>query len=392
MKTLRIVLITILVSCFLQTYATAQQEKPAAATPTRLALEVTYWKGDKPAFQTVPSNSWYARFRRIGGWKPAEDGLPVLAVNIAPGMEGAAVRLVVSVHVGRKHFERQDTVGSYLLQENERLVVYDMTAFGLEPFEVTVVRVEAKGALLLPAVTSNAPSVQVKNIEAVDSTFPMFKLTLKNISEKNVIALYVETFAQGRLRSSGMPRNRDGEPLIRGGTTYEFKRELNKDARPSGGGFAPEPAPNQAVLIKTAIFDDGTYEGDATMAAQYKAFAYGERTQLQRLIARYREALESTDQDAQTLLENLRRQVNALDVEAELPVLDKLLTEYGAADASILKSSIELTMFGMKKDRLKEIDDFGKKQGAAGDREAARAWLAQNLERLQKWHDRLKKL
>src|SRR5687768_12775105 len=94
----------------------------------------------------------------------------------------------------------------------------------------------------------------------------------------------------GRLRSSGMPQNKDGEPLILAGATYEFKRELNNDALQSGGGYAPEPAPNQAVVIRTAIFDDGTYEGDAKYAGQYRGFALGRRTQLARLIALYREA------------------------------------------------------------------------------------------------------
>lgn len=391
MKTLRVVLLIVLASCFLQINAGAQQ-KQAAQAPTGLALEITYYKGNRPAYQTVPNNAWYARFRRIEGWKPADDDLPVQAVNIACRMEGTAVRVVVSLHLGRKLFEKQEGVGSYLLQENERLTVYDMTAYGLEPFELAVLRVERKSASV-PAVTSNAPSVEVAGVQAVDSTFPMFKLRLRNTSSKNISALFVEMFADGRLRTSAMPHNQDAAPLIVAGETYELKRELNNDARQSGGGFAPETAPNQTLVIKTAVFDDGTYEGDAKSAAQYRAFALGDRTQLAQLVARYNQALQSTEPDARLAVESLREQVNALGTEADPLVLDKLLSDFkGVVDRAFLKGAVEVVMFQLKRDALKVIDQFRVKQDAGEDKEGLRAWLIANRDRYQKWHDYLKKL
>ncbi|HEY0322721.1 MAG TPA: hypothetical protein VGC66_17335 [Pyrinomonadaceae bacterium] len=392
MKTLRVVLLLVLASCFLQINAGAQQAKQAAQAPTGLALEITYFKGNRPAYQTVPNTAWYASFRRIEGWKPAGDALPVQAVNIASRMEGTAVRVVVSLHLGKKLFEKQEGVGSYLLQENERLTVNDMTTYGLEPFEVAVLRVERKSASV-PAVTSNAPSVEVTDVQAVDSTFPMFKLTLRNTSSKNISALFLEMFAGGRLRTSAMPHNQDAAPLIVAGETFELKRELNKDARQSGGGFAPETAPNQTLVIKTAVFDDGTYEGDAKSAAQYRAFALGNRTQLAQLVARYNQALQSTESDVRLALESLREQVNALGTEADPLVLNKLLSDFnGVVDRAFLKDVVEAVMFELKKDALKVIDRFRVKQDAGEDKEGLRAWLITNRDRYQKWHGYLKKL
>lgn len=391
MKILRVTLILALV-CFLQLNAWAQGEKQSEAARAHLALEVTCCQGVRPTFQSVPNTIWYGRFRELDGWKPTADSLPVQSVHITSSMEGAAVRVVVSVYLGKKLFEKQEQVGSYLMQENERLTLYDMTAFGLQPFELNAIRVEKKSASV-PAVISDAPSVEVKDAQAIDSTFPMFKLALRNISSKNISALFVEILVDGRLRISAMPHNRDAEPLIAAGETYEYKRQLSSETRASGGGYVPETSPNQTLIIRTAVFDDGTFEGDARYAARYRAYALGYRTQLSHLVARYKKALQSTESETAAALENLRQQVNALGTEASPLEAAKLLEDFpGSIDRASLKEAVEVIMFELKKDVLKAIEEFEKKQGSANDTEALRVWLVANRDRYQKWHDRLKKL
>lgn len=394
MRALRIIAIALLVPCFLQTDVGAQQEKQPNPAPTGLSLEVTYWKGDAPAYQVVPNNSWYARFRRLESGNPSADSLPVQAVNIAARTEGESVRVIVSVHVGKKLFERQDPVGSYLLRENERVAVNELRAFGLEPFEIALVRVAPK-SVPLPSVTSMARSVEVINVQPVEATFPTCQLTLLNTSGKNISALYVETFVNGRRRTSGMPHNQNGETLIAAGATYEFKRQLNNVARASGGGYAPDTPLNQAVVIKTAVFEDGTYEGDAATAAEYRGFILGQRAQLQRLVVLYQKALESTESDAQSVLVSLREQVNALSTTAEPKALDKLLGDFpmlAENDKASVKGAVEITAFDLKKDALKGIDEFRKKPDAAVDKEAVRARLSVDRDKYQKWLNRLQTL
>jgi hypothetical protein len=390
MKTLRAVLMVVLAYSFLQVLVPAQQEKPAA--PTGIALEVTYYKGTRPSYQVVPNNAWYARFRTIEGWQAAEGSLPVQAVNVAARMEGAAVRVIVSVHLGKKLFEKQDTVGSYLLQENERLTVYEMNAFGLEPFEIAVVRVEPESAAA-PTVTSNVRSVNVADVQAIGGTLPTFRITLRNSSKKNVSALFVEMFVDGRLRISAMPHNRGGEPLILAGETYELKRQLSTDAKRSGGGYAPEPSPNQTIVIKTAVFDDGTYEGEAASAAKFRSYALGRRQQYAQLLALYQQALKSTESDPSALIITLRAQIDALGTEANQLDVDKLAGYFsGAIDRASVKDDVEVVMFELKKEALKEVDDFRRKQAPVNDREALRAWLIYNQDKYQKLHDLLKGL
>lgn len=391
MKTLKVVLIALLVSFFLQITVAAQQ-KQAELKPTGLALEVTHARGAKPTYQIVPNTVWYGRFNQLANWKPAEDFLPVQAVNITAKMEGPAVRVEVSVHQGKKLFEKQDMIGSYLLKENEKLTVYDMTAYGLEPFEVVVIRVEPKSASV-PAVTSNVRSIEVKSVEAVAYTFPLFNLTLRNTSDKTVVALFMELLVDGRLRVSAMPHSKKGEPLIAAGGTYEYKRTLSTDTREAGGGYVPETSPNQSLFIKAAVFDDGTYEGDGGSAARYRAFMLGQRTQLARLIAIYNRALQSTEADAGVALSSLREQVNALGAQPDAAAVEKLLSEVrGFSDRSQVKEAAEVVMFELKKDAVKEIDEFRRGQSFADDKDALRAWLLESRDRYQTWHDRLKRL
>lgn len=393
MKAVKILLITLLISCSLQISALAQGEKRSDAPASSLTLEVTCFRGERPTFQSVPSVIWHGRFRQLGDWKPEAGSLPVQAVHLASSIEGSAVRVVASAYLGRKMIEKQERIGSYLLQENERLTLYDMMAFGLEPYELMAVRVEKKSAYV-PAVTSYAPSVEFKEAQALDATFPVFQVKLRNTSRKDISALSIEVRVNGRPRISAMAHNRDAVPLIEAGGTYEYKRQFVSSATEAGGGYLPETLPNQSLVIVSAVFDDGTFEGDAGFAARYRALKLGVRTQLARLVDRYRQALQSTESDTQAALDNLLLEVNALDTIVDLKEFDRLLAGFseGGFDRPQLKEGVQVMMHETKKEAIKAIEEFKQKQDSAGDREALRAWLVTNLDKYQKWHERLKRL
>lgn len=394
MRAAKILLVTLLISCFLPVVAAAAQgEKQNDAPASSLALEVTCFRGTRPTFQSVPNNVWYGRFRQLEDWKPEAGSLPVQAVQIASSMEGPALRVVVSIHLGKKMFEKQERLGSYLLHENERLTLYEMTAFGLEPYELMAARVEKRSAYT-PAVTSYAPSVEAREVRALDATFPVFNLKLRNASSKNISALSIEIRVNGRPRISAMAHNRDAVPLIEAGGTYEYKRQFATSATEAGGGYLPETVPDQTLVIKAAVFDDGTFEGDAGFAARYRAFALGFRTQLARLLTQYQQSLQAAEPEPGAALDNLRRRVNALGTELDPGELDKLLADFpeGALDRTLLKEAAEVIMFEMKKEALKAIEEFKQKQDSAGDREALSRWLTSSLDKYREWHERVRRL
>lgn len=396
MKILRPVLISLLLCGFLLTEAGAQQERQAAPPQSKIAVEVTYWKGAPPAYRTVPGNSWFARFQRIEGWKTEPGSLPVRAVDIATRMDGEAVRVIVSVHVGERFHERQDPVGSYLLRENERLVVNKLKAFGVEPFELTVVRVAPQNASL-PTVSNRTRSVSLIDVQIQDGTIPFLVLKVMNASSKNIVALSIDSFINGRPGLSGGAQKDESQVVIAAGATYEYKQPFNYTAQPTGNGYTLDTPPSQTVVIKTALFEDGTYEGDMREAAELKAFSLGRRKQLEQILALYQEALESTETDARAIVDELRAKVATLGTDADMAALDNLLSGFPAIaqrEKASFKSAVEVTMFRLKKDTLQELDRFRfrTEQAVAPDREATRAWLSANKERLQKWLERVKAL
>ncbi|HEX8746968.1 MAG TPA: hypothetical protein VF717_07190 [Pyrinomonadaceae bacterium] len=390
----RLVLISLLFFSFSPAHAGAQQDRPVAPPQANVAVEVTYLKGTPPAYETVPGRSWFARFQRVEGWRAEPGALPVRAVDIATRMEGEAVRVIVSVHVGEKFHERQDPVESYLLRENERLVVDKLKAFGVEPFELAVVRVAPQNASL-PTVNNRTRSVRLLNVRIQDETIPVLVLTVLNASDKNIVALSIDSFINGRPGISGGAQKDESQVVIAAGATYEYKQPFNYTAQPTGSGYTMDTPPSQTVLIKTALFEDGTYEGDVMEAAELKAFRLGHRKQLEQILPLYEQALESTEPDAAAVLDKLRAKVAALGTDADLAALNNLLSGFQAlpqGGRTSFKSAVEVTMFGLKKETLREIDLFRRQQGAAPDREAARGWLSANKERFQKWLERLKSL
>src|ERR1700730_3386950 len=76
------------------------QQTPSA--PTRLTLEVTFYPGRKPAYETVPgpeskpSGAWFGLFGHIASWRAPAGAQPVEAVRVVSRIEGDAVRVTVS--------------------------------------------------------------------------------------------------------------------------------------------------------------------------------------------------------------------------------------------------------------------------------------------------------
>ncbi len=115
------------------------QQEPSA--PTRLALEVTYYPGRNPAYNTVPgpdskpSGSWFGMFARTASWKAPAGATDVKeAVRVVSCVEGDAVRVTVSILSGRKAFENEQQVGTHLIRETEKISIDELKLFGIEPF------------------------------------------------------------------------------------------------------------------------------------------------------------------------------------------------------------------------------------------------------------------
>ena len=370
----------------------AQQD---VSPPTRLALEVTFYPGRNPAYSTVPgpdskpSGAWYALFARVPSWQPPAGAQPIEAVRVVSRVEGDGVSVTVSTLSGRKALENEQQVGTYLIRETEKISIDDLKRFGIEPFQIKLIRVNPNIPPVPPVVLKGVESVVVLNSMPKETTLPSYRIILRNQSNKNIVGLGVDVVVGGRVELSSRPRGIDGQPLIPAGKEYWLTVAAPNRAQPTADGYVPTSPSDQQIQIKSAVFDDGTYEGDAESAANIKGYRAGEKMMLAKLIPLLESALKSANGDLIEALRNLESQVSSVGSDADPQIVQTLASEFPQArDARRreIKMTTEVTATTIKGTLLKEIHTL---QNESLNSDLYRAWLTKTSERYEKWLARL---
>lgn len=380
-------------------FATAAQEKQSPTEPGGLVVQIMNPNGAAPSFLPVPpanakrSAVWTPRFERVAGFQPEPGTPPVRAVNIASSAEGDAARVDVSLFVGVRFFDKEVQVGSYLLREGERAVVKELAAFGVEPFEIAALRPNIS-APPLPSVSTRTTSLEVVGLERKKSTIPAYKLSLRNLSSKNITALQVEVFEGTRLRLTGSPHGQQGLPLIPAGAVLETNVLGAKDTTMTRFGYEPASPPYQTIVVTTLVFEDGSYEGDPAPALRINARTAGERIQLKRAVTALKGTLDTPGLTASDAIAMLIQRVSALSDEVPPAVAEKLIdASQNAGHSEKLASligTIQVTMHLVKKNLLDEIEAFQNSHQKAPDEKEFREWLTATFERYTQWRLRLR--
>ena len=336
--------------------AISAQEIPNNLPPNNLVLEVTYFKGNQPASQEIGAHArskpstWYARFQRIDGWQPKPGEFPVRAVNLVPYLdESGAVQIRVSVFTGEKFHDNEVFVADVSLRENERKAVAELTNFGVQPFELAVVR-SIRGAADLPVIVNKTSSLQVL-VEPEVSELPSFTVKLLNNSNKAVAAVVWETTAGARKMLSAMPQGRDGRALIAPNETYEYSvRNTLRDIK-------TEAEQSLSLVIGAVVFEDGSYEGEPLKAASFRSFVIGRRFFLSQAVPLWQKAAENKTTNA-ALLRELAEQLAALDTSISAATLAQLTAEFpglSEKERSDLSVGMEVAARGTKKSMLGDL-------------------------------------
>ena len=101
-------------------------EREIEAAASEIFLEIFCHRDASSDFQSVPGpnskfeGGWFGAFGRIPSWQPPAGSLPVRAVNVLSRIEGDAVRINVSVFVGKKAMDKEEPVATYLVREMKR--------------------------------------------------------------------------------------------------------------------------------------------------------------------------------------------------------------------------------------------------------------------------------
>jgi len=357
-------------------FAQNNPEKTPLVAPSGLALEVTFNKSQPFAYLNIYENGrdgggWFSSFGRIPNFKAPPNTPPINAVNVIHRLEKDVLKIAISIFKGHKFRDQEITVADFSLREGERISIKELTNFGVEPFEIAVVRVTPT-VTALPSIVNRTNSLQVTGVEPIYSTLPTYKISLLNNSEKDIIAFAFEARLNNEWKLSSGAQNFQGETLIEPGTTYEKKIPsalqdiMTEDEQPS-------VQPEETLIILAVVFADGSYEGDAPRAARIRAFNLGNKLQLRKMIDFSPENLEKQ-------MANLKY---AMDENAFVALLKQFPT-LGEKDKDGLRRSVDAAAKILEGNFLKDLESAKKRKP-----EELRSWLTNANENHRKWLTRL---
>ncbi|MFZ0751912.1 MAG: hypothetical protein WAM70_21310, partial [Pyrinomonadaceae bacterium] len=251
--------------------------------------------------------AWYGRFARIDAPNAARNA-GFSAVHVHSYLEQDTVRVVISLLSGEKGPENKKQIAEYVIRETEKITVEELRQFGIQPFEIKLVRLAPTLGPVPRVVLKDIQSLLVVKSVANDSTLPSFKISFLNQSGKDVMALGVNVTASANREMTSLPRGVEGHPLIEAGTVQELQIAVPLRSREAIGGYEPFTIANQRIEITTVVFADGTFEGDPSGAANFKSIRASEKAELSRLIPLLESAMGSTE-DISDALKKLERNV-----------------------------------------------------------------------------------
>ena len=388
--------VLVLTSHVIVAQPSSKLDQPIASAPTGLALEITYSKDRPPAFSPVagscckPGGAWYSLFGRTQADASPPVALPVKAVDVRSKLEGDFVRVTVAVFLGARFREKKEEVATYELKENEGVRAVALTKFGVEPFDIKVVRVNPN-LTYTPSVLIESESISVIGIELKNTTLPSYKLTLHNASNKSVVAIGINLLSDDRLQGTSLPQGKAGRSLIKAGGIEEITVSAAYRAQKTSQGYRPEPQPNQEIVITSVVFDDGSFEGDAKMAATFLAFVAGRKIQVAKLIALIDSTANVIDLNVPVTLELLKTQAEMLSTDSEPSAVDhlrKAFPQFTSTESNKWKVSVDVALQALKSEFVQRVIEFEKRNSHSNDRQF-RAWLSALRLGYEQWLSRL---
>jgi hypothetical protein len=272
-----------------------QAPAPPEAAPATVALVET-WSDGRVAYQlTGPrrGSMWTPKFPRVAGFQPPDGAKPVYAVQLTHQLVGDDIRVDVSVLLGSAE-PPGVPVATVLVSPGSRVVVHELTRFGVQPLTLSMADV-APMASFLPTVMSVSADIEVADVAFHDAPYPGYRITLRNLGDKAVSNVHVVAYRGEARALSTLKRSDDGRPLMQPGATYSFGMNVTSGgALDAGADGALTPRPLDVIELDSVRWADGSHHGTPPFPQiesliENKA---GRRLQLQRIVGVLRQTLD----------------------------------------------------------------------------------------------------
>ena len=299
----------ITVACLMAPVIQAQQ---IPAQDTTLTLAVSY-AGGRIVHHVVGQNLgsfWTPEFPRVAGWQPAPGDRELAALQFAWSRVEDGVQVKVSVLRGRPHQE-EIPVATVHVRPTGTVVVDAVRKFGVETVQLslsTAPRVAAE----IPRTVSAVAAIVVVGVEAAQTGAPRYQVTLQNRSQVNVRAFTIEAYRSGRLSLSGRRAGMEGRPMIEAGATYTFDVAIRML---TGSDSTPVPRMLDEIRISSAVWSDGSVDGDVKKALETVVSDFGNFLALATIAEAHRQAATDASADPRAVLDRLKARLNAISIE-----------------------------------------------------------------------------
>jgi len=382
-----IICVVVCLTCSVSITKVAAQEREGATSQPEYVIEVSRADGClfAPIKGTTNRGSLVYTLPRPVNYLPDSAGHPIVSkVTFSAQQNGDFWSLSVVVGVGEFYDAGEQQVAALTLRTNERAEVREVARFGLNPFSVGVVKVLGATASK-PRVNSRVQSISVEKLEANMLPEP-YRLTLKNNSSKDVLAIQYNTYKNGQFLflkwlGMGLPR-----PLIKAGEVYRLEAlsEAHTCADPDGY----RPAQSNRLDIVSAVFTDGSYEGEPGLAALLRGVALGNKKHLGRVVATLNNLSENEKSIPAVVIYQLRYLAEGIDETADSYIVDELensLPPLGPEATFALPNFIRAGQHDVKTNLLidaQQLEDISNKTQKA---KAMNVWLTQTKAKYEHW-------
>src|SRR5205085_12544430 len=164
---------------------------------------------------------------------------------------------------GERFPDHEEAVASYLVGVEKQVSVRELAEFGVEPYQIGVVKRDAPEAVA-PSVVNRTQSIEVGGVEVDFTKANAITYTLRNLAGKDVLAVSLYTARGQRGVMSGLRFDKEGRTLIKPGGVYADAMPVGSRAEAGEDGYVP--AAPDTFVVAAVVFADGTYEGDGRVA------------------------------------------------------------------------------------------------------------------------------
>ena len=277
-------------------------------TSAKLLLEVVFNSELPPSYLTVNGAVWLTRFVRLPS---VPNQASIRTVNLYSKFNGETVDVRVML---RRGSDQEDLLGVYQIGVGEKKTLDDLRAVGVEPFNLTLVTT-VPPLPPPPSFENRTKSVDIVSVQSENMPKPAYRITFRNLSDKNLLALRVDVFRDGRPGVSALLQGVEGQPAVEAGGIFE--RYMPADvAQRTVTGYAPGTAAANTIVIRTAVFADMSFEGEPEPACLFESFQMERRVWLRTVLALLnRELAKPTNEDQIEAARQFKEKFAALNYE-----------------------------------------------------------------------------